>query len=1048
MTSASRTCSKCGAKLLPDAPQQFCSACLLESALQDAAEELPGEPPRGVSHGPGRGGLKDFGNYGLLEELGRGAQGVVYRARQKDLDRIVALKVVALGSWATQAHLKRFRLEAAAAARLEHPQIVPIYEVGERDGCCYFSMRLVEGGRLDQLLARGPLPGRRTAELLASLARTVHFAHQHGLLHRDIKPANVLLDAQGLPHLTDFGLAKLVEQQSTLTRTIDVMGTPAYMSPEQAAGDTRALSTSTDVYGLGAVLYHMLTGSPPFAGGTTYETIRLVQETEPRLPKLLNPAADRELQTICLKCLRKEPAGRYGSAETLAEDLERWLRGEPIHARQVGTPERVWRWCRRKPALAGALAACLVLLLALASGSTIAALRIQRARELASVAETKAKAELYSAYLAQARAQRLSGVAGRKPECLRAVTAATRLHPSVELRNEAIAALALTDIGAPEQWLGADPTLHFDTVALDPKFERCALYAQRGDTTIRRRSDGKVLARLSTPPTGDARLGFSESGRFFSVQWSAGHLWVWDLLNSPPTLCTNFPPVPDGPHSAAFAPDERTLAVADLQGAIHLCDPVTGQESRLLPTGGPIYRLDYSPSGGLLACVVNNEIHLWDTTRGQRRRALQHKTNATVVEWHPDGRFLAAGYDNGNVLLWDTQTGQGNPLAGHVQYINGAVFDPLGQFLVTDSWDGTTRFWDVLTRRQLCWTSYAAAEQASQDGRFISFWRVRGSLGIWPVLRSPVFRLVSTVAAAAPSGSACLSADGRWLVFGESGAWHLWDTGLAKEVVSLPAQGTTYPVFKRDGHSLIASGPDAVLRWPLEASGEWGAAVRVGAPEILLTVPGAEFQRLCLSADEATLAIVGHRQSLLVELANPHNQIAFAQGQRNSFVTFSSDGRWVAAASYYGLGVTVWDARDGRLAHRLITNENATVSFSPDSRTLVTATTRECVWWDTQSWEPRYRRPLDLGGEVPAVAAFSPQGGLLALIAAKDQVELLEPYTGRRLAVLTSPEPDTLGWLAFSGEGRYLAAQTTAKYVHLWDLAALHRELAALNLDW
>ena len=217
--------------------------------------------------------LADFGDYELLEEIGRGGQGVVYRAHQKSLNRTVALKVIGLGPWATETHLKRFRREAEAAARLEHPCIVPIYEVGERDGSCYFSMKFVEGGQLDEMVRRQPMPIRQAAELIAKVARTVHYAHEHGILHRDIKPGNILLETNGEPQLTDFGLARLVESESTVTRTLDVLGTPSYMAPEQAAGGHTKVSKATDVYGLGAVLYQLLTGQPPFAGGTTYETI-------------------------------------------------------------------------------------------------------------------------------------------------------------------------------------------------------------------------------------------------------------------------------------------------------------------------------------------------------------------------------------------------------------------------------------------------------------------------------------------------------------------------------------------------------------------------------------------------------------------------------------------------------------------------------------------------------------------------------------------------------------------------------------------------------
>src|SRR5213079_2478222 len=294
---------------------------------------------------------------------------VVFRARQKSLNRTVALKVISLGQWASKAHLKRFRLEAEAAARLEHPGIVPIHEVGERDGSCYFSMKFVEGGQLDEVARCEPMLIRRAVELITKVARTVHYAHEHGILHRDIKPGNILLDQNGEPHLTDFGLARLVEAESTITRTKDLMGTPSYMAPEQAAGETTKLSKATDVYGLGAVLYQLLTGQPPFAGGTTYETIRLLRDTEPRPPRLLNPKIDRDLSTICLKCLEKDPKRRYSLALALAEDLQHWLRHESIKARRTGVFTRGKKWVQRNPSMA--VMAAMLLALAVPLGVTI-----------------------------------------------------------------------------------------------------------------------------------------------------------------------------------------------------------------------------------------------------------------------------------------------------------------------------------------------------------------------------------------------------------------------------------------------------------------------------------------------------------------------------------------------------------------------------------------------------------------------------------------------------------------------------------------------------
>ncbi len=381
-----RICQKCGAKIFSDAPEGLCTRCVLKTALAILPDTVPQErdDPGGLAsampattrddvvpvskkkatHAADL--LGELGDYELLEEIGRGGQGVVFRARQKSLNRTVALKVIGLGQWATKAHLKRFRMEAEAAASLDHPSIVPIYEVGERDGSCYFSMKFVEGGQLDEVIRRTPMSIRQAAELIAKVARTVHYAHEHGILHRDIKPGNILLDQKGEPHLTDFGLARLVETESTVTRTMEVLGTPSYMAPEQAVGNNTQLTSATDVYGLGAVFYQLLTGQPPFAGGTTYETIKLLLDTEPRQPRLLNPKIDRDLSTLCLKCLEKDPQRRYRSALALAEDLECWLKHEPIQARRTGIFARGKKWVQRNPT--SALLTASLIALAAAAG--------------------------------------------------------------------------------------------------------------------------------------------------------------------------------------------------------------------------------------------------------------------------------------------------------------------------------------------------------------------------------------------------------------------------------------------------------------------------------------------------------------------------------------------------------------------------------------------------------------------------------------------------------------------------------------------------------
>jgi len=377
--SDTRECRGCGAEVPANAPFGHCPNCLLDLGFGPLPDETEASSAvLAISD-------RSFADYELFEQIGRGGMGVIYKARQLTLNRLVAIKLVSAGEFASPTLIQRFHLEAEAAANLHHPNIVPIYETGEHQGQHFFSMELIDGTGLDRHITKAGFcfngkPGddktsvrarqEQIARIMAKVARAVDYAHQHGVLHRDIKPSNVILDRQGEPHLTDFGVAKVIEHAgSSLTASGAIMGTPSYMAPEQAAGQSKHVTTAADVYSLGAVLYAMLTGQPPFRADTPVETLKQVVEQEPKHPSTLKESLDHDLATICMKCLEKESQRRYSSAVALAEDLERWLRKEPIEARPVGRATRWRRWTQRNPAptalilsLFIGLAACLALL--------------------------------------------------------------------------------------------------------------------------------------------------------------------------------------------------------------------------------------------------------------------------------------------------------------------------------------------------------------------------------------------------------------------------------------------------------------------------------------------------------------------------------------------------------------------------------------------------------------------------------------------------------------------------------------------------------------
>ncbi len=390
--STIRVCSECGSPISKSSRDGFCPRCLIDLALKTEGKTQVVPAPRNAVSDPTVGAM---GNYELIEQIGQGGMGVVYKARQRNLNRFVALKLMRSGSWATEAEIKRFRSETTAAATLQHPNVVAIHEVGEHEGRHYFSMDYIAGPSLAEVINRTPLPAGRSARYVKIIAEAIHHAHQRGILHRDLKPANVLVDTDDQPRVTDFGLAKHIQVDSDLTVSGDAMGTPSYMPPEQAAGKRSEIGPASDIYSLGAILYDLLTGRPPFRADTPVDTLRQVLDTEPAPPRLINRKVPRDLETICLKCLAKAPGQRYPSAQGLADDLGRFLKQEPIHARPVGWLGRGWRWSRRNPVVAAFCGVMALLLLMVAWAALYQrGVALDNAKEGASVTARLVEVEL------------------------------------------------------------------------------------------------------------------------------------------------------------------------------------------------------------------------------------------------------------------------------------------------------------------------------------------------------------------------------------------------------------------------------------------------------------------------------------------------------------------------------------------------------------------------------------------------------------------------------------------------------------------------------
>ncbi len=683
-----------------------------------------------------------FGDYVLSDEIARGGMGVVYRARHSKLNRTVAIKMILSGRLASDELVKRFYSEAEAAARLDHSGIVSIYEVGQIGDQHFFAMAFVNGGSLAARVKEGPLVPREAAGLLQSIATAVQYAHEQGVIHRDLKPANILLDRDGQPKVTDFGLAKLTDQESELSSTGDVVGTPSYMAPEQAAGKIREVGPLADVYSLGAILYCLLTGRPPFQAATLLETLRQVKEVEPVAPRLLNPDIPRDLEIIGLKCLQKLPAQRYQSAQALADDLGRFLRGEPIQARPVGTAERTWRWCRRNPVAAGLMVVTTVLVIvafvAVNYRGQLASAEIQR-RAAEELADTRERAMIVS----DAIAQKSLGWTWKALEQIRETEAhSTKSRDDLTLRNLALRCETAVDLRLIGEPLTQENKAALGAVAFEPSGQRLAVGKLKGGVSLevfvydlksmkvvqtlsrnivmdqlnsfnlgflKKRFGAADSAPSKKPQEGVASLVFSSDGKYLAAGTRNGRIIVWDLSNEAASA-TEWQAFEGDVEAIEFSRESSRLVASRSETRQWLAPD--WKPAAIAPW--PTQWFALHPDGQRVARSENEKVQMGLLSDSGPQSSWRTDLRGNRMAFGAAGRLLAIATDNG-IALCDSRLGddmttlRDETTAGRLGE-NGLTFANDDHLLFTADGDRRIRVWDAASGRQLLATPAFTAE--------------------------------------------------------------------------------------------------------------------------------------------------------------------------------------------------------------------------------------------------------------------------------------------------------------------------------------------------